>query len=192
MGEARGSRKSPAMRVGACARAETVRCMGSHVVCSSTISISVAPWSESTCDDARTSPPAARESMSIARRDVVMLGSYLRGWARRMERTRRRRTLRISSRSSLNASATDAIQNLLKRSFKTCSSCFCCSVDVFPVGKGGIEVGGGVGERGRRASVSGATFGESSLVGSASEAGSESESDDDDEEEDSSADSCIC
>lgn len=56
-------------------------------------------------------------------------------------------TFRISSRSSLNASATDAIQNFRNRSFSALSSS-CASF----VGKnGGMEDGGGVGEGVRRA-----------------------------------------
>ena len=43
---------------------------------SSTICISVVSPSGPVCEDARTSPPAARESMSIASLDVVMFGSY--------------------------------------------------------------------------------------------------------------------
>lgn len=99
------------------------------------------------------------------------------------------RTFRISSKSSLNASATDAIQNFRKRSFKTCSSC--------PAGANeGMSEGGGVGEglrrEGFRGPVSEIAFGESSLVGSTSESLSESDSDEEEPSELSWSCGCGC
>ena len=97
------------------------------------------------------------------------------------------RTLRISSRSSLNASATDAIQNFLNRSFRTCSSCCPDPATPFRGKNGGIGAGGGVGDSDRRAAclraASEAACGESCLVGSAAESLSESESESDEEGE---------
>ena len=49
---------------------------GCHLLRSSTISISVVLESGPARDEVRTSPPAAKESMSIAKREVVMLGSW--------------------------------------------------------------------------------------------------------------------
>ena len=58
-----------------------------------------------------------------------------------------KRTLRICSRSSLNSSATDAIQNLRNFSFSAFSFSFSASVVGFVKIKGGRAVSGGVGER---------------------------------------------
>ena len=97
-------------------------------------------------------------------------------------------TFRISSKSSLNASATEAIQNFLNRSFNNCS----CSCPPDGDRNDGVSEGGGVGDGVRRAGFRGveevATVGDGALGGSTSESlsESESESEDDDEAEDSS------
>ena len=96
-------------------------------------------------------------------------------------------TLRISSRSSLNASATDAIQNFLNRSFNTLSSS--CGSDEDK--NCGIAVGGGVGEGVRRGAfrdaASDADWG-AGFLGSDPLSESESGSEEDDDDEESSLD----
>jgi len=77
----------------------------------------------------KTSAPEANESMRSDSRDVVIFGSF-----------------RISSKSSLNASATELIQNFLNFSL----SAFSFSLETLAVLGGsreGIAAEGGVGER---------------------------------------------
>ena len=104
-------------------------------------------------------------------------------------------TFRISSRSSLKASATDAIQNFLNLSFKICS--FCASLSVEPVEgmKDGIVTTGGGGDGDRRFDADCVFCASSAMVvccavkglddGRVEELELESESDSEDEDDDS-------
>ncbi len=85
----------------------------------------------------------------MAKRDLVILGSF---YARRerqgegkREKRKETRTCRICSRSSANASAKDAIQNCLNRFRRACSS---WALLLEPSGgrNGGASAGGGEGE----------------------------------------------
>lgn len=100
-----------------------------------------------------------------------------------------RQTLRISSKSSLNSSATDAIQNLRKRSFISAST-FSRSAGSLGRKEGGSVGRGGEGDRSLRVFFSAATSvsdsASSSLLEFESES-DESESEEEEEEEDSAA-----
>jgi len=132
--------------------------------------------------DEKISPPEASESISRPRRDLVIFGSC-----------------RICSRSSPNASATDAIQNCLNRFRRACSS-WARLLDPSGGRNGGTSAGGGEGEgdRGRAVAVAssgslcrdfaeeiGAAAGSPMTWGASS---SFSESDDEGEDEDRDGD----
>jgi hypothetical protein len=103
----------------------------------------------------------------MANRDLVILGSFYTRRGRRCAGMRRKnfkfekrrlagvvedtRTCRICSRSSANASATDAIQNCLNRFRRACSS-WARLLDPSGGRKGGASASGGEGEGDRRRS----------------------------------------
>jgi hypothetical protein len=94
-----------------------------------------------------TSAPDARELINRERREVPRFGSYIKSPEKLDTQTAKHSgspTLRISSRSSLKPSATDAIQNFLNLSFNICS--FCASFSTEPLegmNDGIVTVGGG-------------------------------------------------
>lgn len=105
-----------------------------------------------------------------------------------------KRTFRICSKSSLNPSATEVIQNFLNLSFKTCSFSAAFGAPE-PGKKEGIGAGGGVGDGDLRLSTRVGMI--VALVEAACPAGgfggtSESESSDSEEEDDEDADSNGC
>jgi len=121
-----------------------------------------------------TSAPDANESINKDNREAPKFGSF-----------------RISSRSSLNPSATDAIQNFRNLAFIN------CSLDSISIGspafiKAGSSTGGGEGEGDvRRTGLLVAAIGccaprvgAAGLAGSGSDSESEDESDEDSEEDD--------
>lgn len=91
---------------------------------------------------------------------------------------------RISSKSSLNASATEAIQNLRNFSLSSFSCCFAASASTWEGKNGGIAAVGGVGDWERGFRLAGSfvsTF--STAIWELVEEDAESEEDDEDSEE---------
>ena len=108
------------------------------------------PLASDDADDEKTSAPEANESISIANREESILGSCKNHVCEiNLGDRAGNPTLRISSRSSENASTMVAIQNLRKRSLSCSSSLLSFSGSSLEARNDGMGTGFGGGEGGR-------------------------------------------